>query len=131
MAERVISGSIPEASEPPDQLLATGNSRLGLLGHNQVDWGKISAYLAMFTLVGGAMWQFADVYISVKNLRDDIKELQSESENLLRISVETSVRVTVLERGDAQQPHAISSSCPTELKGLGSNISDAYTNNKQ
>jgi hypothetical protein len=118
MAKRVISRSIPEASKLPDPLLATGNSRLYLFEHNQVDWGKISAYLAMFTLVGGAMWQFADVYISVRNLRDDIKELQRESENLLRISVETSVRVTVLERGDTQQPHAISSSCPAELKGL-------------
>lgn len=114
MAERVISESIPEASEPPDQLLATGSSRLGLFEHDLVDWGKISTYLAIFTLVGGAMWQFADVYISVRNLRDEVKELQRESENLLRISVETSVRVTVLERGDAQQPHAISSSCPTQ-----------------
>lgn len=131
MAKRVISESIPEASEPPDQILATGRPRLGVFEHNLVDWGKISAYLAMFTLVGGAMWQFADVYISVRNLRDDIKELQRESENLLSISVETSARVTVLERGGAQQPHAISSSCPTELKGLGSNVSDAQTNSKQ
>ena len=77
------------------------------------------------------MWQFADVYMSVRYLRDDIKELQRESENLLRSSVDTSVRVTVLERGDDQQPHAMSSVCPTESKGLGSNISDAQTNTKQ
>lgn len=114
MAKRVHSESIPKASKPPDQLLATGRSRLGVLEHNLVDWGKISAYLAMFTLAGGAMWQFADVYISVKNLHDDVKELQRENENLVRISVETSVRVTVLERGDAQRRHAISSSCPTQ-----------------
>lgn len=115
MAKRVISRSIREASKLPDPLLVTGNYRLCLFGHFPVDWGKISAYLAMFTLLGGAMWQFADVYITVRNLRDDIKELQRESENLLRISVETSVRVTVLERVDAQQPHAICSSCRTEL----------------
>lgn len=115
MAKKIVCESIPEASKPSDQLLATGNLQLGLLGHSPVDWGKVSAYLAMFAILGGAMWQFADVFISVKNLRDDMKELQRKSENLLLTSVETSVRVTALERGDAQQPHGNPSSCPTKL----------------
>jgi len=72
------------------------------------------------------MWQFADVCISVRNLSDDMKEQQRKSEALLRTSVETSVRVTVLERDDAQQLHGKSSSCPP-----ASNISEAQTNNKQ
>jgi hypothetical protein len=89
--------------------------RPDLLRHNPVDWGKIGAYLAILTLVGGVMCEFADVAISVRNLRDDVKELKRESENLVRTSVETSVRVTVLERGDTQQPLAMSSSCPAAL----------------
>lgn len=131
MAEKVICESIPEASKPSHPLLATGSPRLGLFGHSPVDWGKVSAYLAMFTLLGGAMWQFADVCISVRNLRDDMKEQQRKSENLLRTSVETSVRVTALERGDAQQLHGESSSCPTKLKRPVTNISEAQTNNRQ
>lgn len=120
MAERVISGSIPEASKLSDPLPTPGNFRLDPFGKIPVDWGRISAYLAIFTLFGGAIWQFSDVYISVRNLRDDIEELQRESESLLRNSVETSIRVTVLERGDAQQPHAISSVCPTKSNGARS-----------
>lgn len=107
MAERIISG--PESKGRCSRRKEVETPSPALLGHSQVNWGKISAYLAIFAWVGGAMWQFADVSISVRNLSDDVKDLKRESENLLRTSVETSFRVTVLERRNAQPALASSS----------------------
>ena len=80
-----------------------------------MDWGKIGVYLTVISLVVGVIWNYADTSISVRNLGDDVKELKHQSENLLRVSLETSARVLILERQDAQPTLAALPSTPMNL----------------
>jgi cell division protein FtsB len=86
-----------------------------LLGHSKPDWGKLSVVLGIILAAGGGLWHYADTAASVKNLGDDVKDLKRKSDDLLRTTIETSTRVSTLERRDFQQLPAVSPSAAVSL----------------
>jgi hypothetical protein len=91
----------PMSSSPspkPGQKVAVPSQ--ALMGSDQPthDWGKYGFFLAGFLAVVAVIWQFADTTFAVKSMGEDVKVLQRKSDDLYRVSVDVTARISAVER---------------------------------
>lgn len=71
-------------------------------GPSPTDWGKVGVWVAVGTFSIGLLitvvWNYADTMNSIKNLNTDMGDLKRRADDLFKSSVETSTRVSNLER---------------------------------
>lgn len=66
------------------------------------DWDKVGVLVTVATFLIGLLitgiWHYADTVNSVKNLGSDVAELKNKADDLFRTSVDSSARLSNLER---------------------------------
>lgn len=71
-------------------------------GQAPTDWGKVGVWVAIGTFSIGLLitviWNYADTVNSIKNLGSDVTELKKKADDLFKSSIETSSRLSNLER---------------------------------
>lgn len=98
-----------------------------LLGHPKTDWGKVGVWVtigvAIASAIGAAMWNYADTAAAVRNLGEDIRDLKRKTDDLFKASVESSTRLTAIERKSeetrklpAQETPAITPTSPSRAQ---------------
>lgn len=85
-------------------------------GSPPTDWSKIGVWVAVATfclsLLITVVWNYADMVNSIKNLNGDVGDLKRRADDLFKSSVDTSTRLSNLERSaqlDASPPIQASS----------------------
>ena len=71
-------------------------------GPAPTDWSKVGVWVAVGTFSVGLLitviWNYADTVNSIKNLGSDVSELKKKTDDLFKSSVETSTRLSNIER---------------------------------
>jgi hypothetical protein len=91
------------------------------MGHRPRDWGKIGVYITLAIAAAGAIWKFADIAVSVRNLGEDVKDLKQKSDDLFRSSIESLARIAALEQKESLQDRAPLSNTPTNTQSAQQN----------
>lgn len=64
----------------------------------KVPWDKVGVYVALALAAIPFIWYLASQDSAVKNLTDDTKELKKKSEETMRFSIETGIRLGNVEQ---------------------------------
>jgi hypothetical protein len=71
-------------------------------GAPPTDWSKVGVWVAIATFSIGLLitvvWNYADTMNSIKNLTSDVGDLKKRADDLFRSAVDTSARLSNLER---------------------------------